>query len=380
MNILQVVPELNAGGVERTTIEIVEALSASAHKAHVACEGGRLEDDLEKAGGILHRLKLASKNPLSLRKNTRTLIKLIKEHKIDLIHARSRAPAWAAKAAADAVGIPFITTYHGIYNAKTGLKRRYNAIMSKGEVVIANSNFTKTHIINEHGIDPDRVVVIPRGVEMDVFDPAKVKRGDITAMRDEWQVSGKRPLILLPGRLTRWKGQSVAIDAVAALKENGIETDLVLLGDAQGREDYVAELETKIESLDLKNQIFIAPHTRNMPAAYAAADIVISASTDPEAFGRVSAEAQAMHKLVIASNHGGSTETILNGETGFLVTPDDAAALANGIASAIAISVRERKEMGKKARTRIGRKFSAASLKKATLNVYKLALKSRRDK
>ncbi|RZV40843.1 MAG: glycosyl transferase, partial [Acidimicrobiales bacterium] len=239
MNILQVVPELNAGGVERTTIEIAQALTKKGHTAHVACEGGRMEDELEKAGGILHRLKLASKNPLSLRRNTKALIKLIREHKIELVHARSRAPAWAAKAAADAVGIPFITTYHGIYNAKTGLKRRYNAIMAKGEVVIANSNFTKNHIIQEHGTDPDKIVVIPRGVEMKVFDPVKVKRADRETMLKAWAVSGKRPVVLLPGRLTRWKGQLVALDAIANLKDNGIESDLVLLGDAQGREDYI---------------------------------------------------------------------------------------------------------------------------------------------
>jgi glycosyltransferase involved in cell wall biosynthesis len=370
MNILQVVPELNAGGVERTTVEIASALSANAHKAHVACEGGRMEDELASAGGILHRIKLASKNPLSLRKNTRALINLIKEHKIDLIHARSRAPAWAAKAAANAAGIPFITTYHGIYNSNSKLKRRYNAIMTKGEVVIANSNFTKNHIINEHGTDTDRILVIPRGVDMDVFDPAEVKRTDIKAMRDEWGISGKRKILLLPGRLTRWKGQLVAIDAMAELKENGIEADLVLLGDAQGREDYVTELEAKIGSLELQDQVFIATHTQNMPAAYAAADIVISASTDPEAFGRVSAEAQAMERLVVASNHGGSTETIVNGETGFLVTPRDAAALANGIASVLAISPRERKQMAKKARTRIGQEFSASALQDATLSVY----------
>ena len=380
MNILQVVPELNAGGVERTTIEIAQALSANAHEAHVACAGGRMEDDLQKAGGILHRLNLASKNPLSLRGNTKALIKIIKEHKIDIVHARSRAPAWAAKAAADAAGIPYVTTYHGIYNAKSGLKRRYNAIMAKGEIVIANSNFTKAHIIKEHGIDSDKIVVIPRGVEMDVFDPAAVKRADITSMRESWNVSGKRPIILLPGRLTRWKGQLLAITALKKLQKNEIEADLVLLGDAQGREDYVTELETLTETMELNDRVFIAPHTKDMPTAYGVADIVISASTDPEAFGRVSAEAQAMEKLVVASNHGGSTETVVNGETGFLVTPGDADALANGIASLIAIAPRERKQMGKKARSRIARKFSAASLQKATLNVYETVLNSRRDK
>jgi glycosyltransferase involved in cell wall biosynthesis len=380
MNILQVVPKLDAGGVERTTIEIVEALSLAGHRAHVASEGGRLEDELSAAGGELHVLKLASKNPLSLRSNTRALIKLIKEHKIDLVHARSRAPAWAAKAAADAARIPFITTYHGIYNSGSRLKRRYNAVMVKGEIVIANSNFTKDHIVAEHGTDPDRIVVIPRGVDMRAFDPAKIKQAGITELRAEWGVSGNRPLILLPGRLTRWKGQLVAVDAMAELKNNGVEAQLILLGDAQGRDDYVAEIELKIETLGLENDIVIAPHTNNMSLAYAAADIVVSASTDPEAFGRVAAEAQAMQKLVVATNHGGATETVIDGETGFLVKPGDPKALANGIASILAISGKQRREMGKKARLRIGQDFSAKSLKKTTLEVYDKVLNGHRGK
>jgi len=380
MNILQVVPELNAGGVERTTIEIAQALTAGGHRAHVASEGGRMEDELQAAGGTLHRLKLASKNPLSLRGNTRALIRLIKEHKIDIVHARSRAPAWAAKAAANAAKIPFITTYHGIYNAGSRLKRRYNAIMAKGDRVIANSNFTKDHIIKEHGIDPDHITVIPRGVDMDLFDPAKIKAGEKSNMRENWGISGKRALLLLPGRLTRWKGQLVAIDALADLNTNGIVADLVLLGDAQGREDYVAELEAKIAARDLKDHVFLASHTKNMSAAYACADIVLSASTDPEAFGRVAAEAQAMRKPVVATRHGGATETVLNGKTGYLVEPGNAQALANGIASALAISSKERKAMGKFARNRIGQEFSANALKKATLKLYEQVLASHSGK
>jgi glycosyltransferase involved in cell wall biosynthesis len=380
MNILQVVPELNAGGVERTTIEIAEALTAQGHRAHVASEGGRMEDELSAAGGILHRLKVGSKNPLTLRRNTRALVKLIKEHKIDLIHARSRAPAWAAKAAADAAKIPFVTTYHGIYNSGSRLKRRYNAIMAKGERVIANSNFTKDHIVKEHGLDLYRITVIPRGVDMDIFDPSKVAASDKSEMRDKWGIAGKRPLLLLPGRLTRWKGQLVAVDALANLKKNGIVADLVLLGDAQGREDYVTEIETRTESLDLQGHVMIADHTKNMPAAYAVADIVLSASTDPEAFGRVSAEAQAMEKPVVASNHGGSTETVVNGKTGFLVDPGDPDAMANGIASVLAISAKERKAMGKVARHRIGQEFSANALKNATLKLYESVLADHRDK
>ena len=251
MNILQVLPELNAGGVERTTIEIAQALSAAGHVPHVASEGGRMEDELRAAGGVLHRLRMGSKNPLTLRSNTRALIKLIKGHKIDLVHARSRAPAWAAKAAAEAANIPFITTYHGIYNANSRLKRRYNAVMTKGDIVIANSNFTKNHIIKEHGTDPKKIIVIARGVDMKLFDPARVSKADIKAMQASWGLDGQSPVLLLPGRLTRWKGQLVAIEALGSLKQ---DAHLVLLGDAQGRSDYVAEMAAHIEALDLPRQ------------------------------------------------------------------------------------------------------------------------------
>lgn len=372
MNILQVVPELNAGGVERTTIEIAQALNTANHTAHVASQGGRMEEELVAAGGILHRLPMGSKNPMLLRTNTRALIKIIKENKIDVIHARSRAPAWAARAAAKATNTPFITTYHGIYNAKSGLKRRYNSIMAKGDIVIANSYYTKNHIIKEHDIDPARIIVIPRGVDMEIFDPAKISVSDIAVFRQSWGIDAKTPLLLLPGRLTRWKGQLVAVKALTELDTKAI---LVLLGDAQGRDDYVAEIKVLAQSLGLQDRVLIAPHTANMATAYACADVVISASTDPEAFGRVAAEAQAMHTLVVATAHGGALETIVDGKTGFLVTPNDATALAKGITQVLEMSPPQRIQFGRSARARIQKEFSADALKTATLAVYEKAIR-----
>jgi len=384
MNILQVLPELNAGGVERTTIEVAQALGAAGHTAHVVCAGGRLEDELKAAGGILHRLRVGSKNPMSLRRNTKALIDIIKTHKIDIIHARSRAPAWPAKAAAKAAkngeGIPFITTYHGIYNAKSGLKRRYNAVMAKGDIVIANSKFTQKHIIKEHTIDAENIVVIPRGVEMSVFDPALVSAKDIKAMRKDWGV-GDNPVVLLPGRLTRWKGQLVAVEA---LKQLGGKAVLVLLGDAQGRDDYVAEIQTKAQALGISERVILAGHSRSMPTALMAADVVISASTDPEAFGRVMVEAQAMARLVVASGHGGAQETIIDGAGGYLVEPNDSKALADGIAKVLALPKTKYTQRAKAARKRIAAEYSAAALKSATLAVYgavyERALKNRGGK
>ena len=375
MNILQVLPELNAGGVERTTIEIAQALSAAGHVPHVACAGGRMEDELSAAGGILHRLPVGSKNPLTLRSNTRALIKIIKQHNIGLVHARSRAPAWPAKAAAREAKIPFITTYHGIYNAKSRLKRRYNAVMTKADLIIANSNFTKNHIIEEHGTDPKKIIVIPRGVDMDLFDPAQISARDIDAVRADWGVDGTRPVLLLPGRVTRWKGQLVAVNALAKLESKGMDADLVLLGDPQGRDEYVEEIKAAAAELGLTGNVKTAAHTDNMPAAYAACDLVISASTDPEAFGRVAAEAQAMHKLVMASDHGGARETVIDGETGSLTKPGDAAALAAAITAVLARPKDDLLHMGKAARARIGREYSDTALKTATLAVYERALK-----
>ncbi len=366
---MQVVPELNAGGVERTTIEIAEALANAGNVAHIVSKGGRMEDELRKTGAVLHRLNIGSKNPLSLRTNTQALIKIIKHNDIDIVHARSRAPAWPASAAARATKRAFVTTYHGIYNAKSRLKRRYNAIMAKGDLVIANSEFTKAHIISEHSLAADKIRVIPRGVDIERFNPQKINRADIKKLRGEWQENKGQKIILLPGRLTRWKGQIIAIKAMAELKNKNIK--LVLLGDAQGREDYVTEIKTLIERLELSDRVFIAPHTNDMPTALMAADLVISASTDPEAFGRVMAEAQAMQRLVIASNHGGSRETVLNGKTGILVDTGKAKPLARAIDELLSLNDNEYKTMAKHARQRIIDEFSSNAMKSATLSVYK---------
>ncbi len=380
MNILQVLPELNAGGVERTTIEIAQALSTAGHMPHVACNGGRLEDELRAAGGILHKLQVGSKNPMSLRRNTKALIDIIKTHNIDIIHARSRAPAWPAKAAATATNIPFITTYHGIYNAKSGLKRRYNAVMAKGDIVIANSKFTKAHIMMEHNIDANDIVVIPRGVDMSVFDPKLVSLADINAVRKKWGVGDKvndKPVILLPGRLTRWKGQLVAVEALKSLGGNAV---LVLLGDAQGRDDYVAEIESKAKSLGLGARVILAGHSRSMATALSVADVVVSASTDPEAFGRVMAEAQAMARLVVASDHGGARETVLDGAGGYLVKTNDSQALAEAITKVLALPKTQYTKRGQRARKRITEVYSARAMKTATLALYERALVNRGGK
>lgn len=363
MNVLQTVPELNAGGVERTTLEVAEALTQAGHRAHVASLGGRMEDDLTALGGQLHRFAVGSKNPLNLRENTRHLVKIIQDHDIDIIHARSRAPAWPSFYAARQTGIPFVTTYHGIYKAHNPLKRHYNSIMARGDAVIANSGYTKAHIIKEHGTDPARITAIPRGVDIAHFDPKRVKKRDATALRESWNIGREDKIILLPGRLTRWKGQITAIQALAQLPKN---CTLVLLGDAQGRDAYVQELWRTIHYHELADRVRIQAHTQDMPMALACADCVLSASIEPEAFGRVAAEAQAMQRPVVATAHGGALETVIEGQTGYLVPPEEISAMARAIEACL----NWRAYDGAAARQRINAQFSKTALQKATLKVY----------
>lgn len=364
MNVLQIVPELNAGGVEATTLEIVQALVQDDSTAHVLSAGGRMEEELLSLGGILHKSNIGSKNIFTILPRVRLIRAIIQKYDIDIIHARSRAPAWPALLAAKLEKRPFLTTYHGVYNGKSGLKRFYNSVMTKGAHIIANSEFTKNHIIKTHGTSSDKITVISRGVDMARFDPSKITAPDIKNLKRDWGIERGDKTLLLPGRLTRWKGQLVAIEALAALPKN---FKLVLLGDAQGRDSYVEKLKSLASSLNVSDRLIMPGHMINVPLALMAADIVISASTDPEAFGRVSAEAQAMGKCVIATAHGGSLETVIDGETGTLVPPSNPSALAQAIKRA----TNDEGFSSTNARKRISSLFSTQNLQRKTLRVYK---------
>lgn len=384
MNILQVIPELDAGGAERTTLEVAEAVVAAGGRALVASQGGRLEDELKALGGELVRMPVASKNPITAWQNTQAMKRLIREQGIDLVHARSRAPAWSAKGAADAMGVPFVTTYHGTYGGKTALKRWYNSIMARGVRVIANSEFIRDHVLEQHGIDPARITVIPRGVDLDRFNPGAVDAARREALLDAWGFAPRKQqlAILLPARLTRWKGQTVAIEALAQLKSRG-EAELpvlILAGDAQGREAYVSELQGMIDEHDLGGHVRLVGHCTDMPAGFAVADIVLTPSIEPEAFGRSAAEAGAMHCPVIAADHGGAREVIADAETGWRTAPGDAAELADAIAGAIAMGEDGRARIGAAAASRVTERFSARSLQNATLRVYSEVLECSHDR
>ncbi|MEM9739218.1 MAG: glycosyltransferase family 4 protein [Pseudomonadota bacterium] len=371
--ILQVIPELGAGGAERTVLEMAEAIIAAGGTALVVSGGGRLLNDLDLLGARHMTLNVKSKNPFVLRHNAARLAKIITEYGVDIVHARSRAPAWSAFWAAQRTGTSFVTTYHGAYSAQTKLKRGYNAIMAKGERVIANSQWTAAHIRAEHNIDEKRLVTIPRGVDLMTFDPGAVSLDRIAAQRDGWGLAlPKNGLcLLLPGRMTRWKGQALALEALALLSpEERDRLGLVLMGDAQGRSDYVQSLMDNARAANLNHKVRFMPHTQDMPAAYLASDIVLAPSTRPEAFGRTAAEASAMGRPVIAADHGGARETVVEGETGTRFRPSDAAGLTAALRALISIGPSARASMGEAGRRHVTDNFSKRGLQRATLQVY----------
>jgi glycosyltransferase involved in cell wall biosynthesis len=378
LTVLQVTPDLNAGGVERTTLEMAEAISRAGGLALVASAGGRLEPDLEAAGGELIKLPVQTKNPLTALANALKLASIVRKRRVKLIHARSRAPAWSALLAARLTGVPFVTTFHGIYNARSTLKRFYNSVMARGDVVIANSEYTREHILRRYHVAPERIVAIPRGVDLALFDREKVTREAVAAMRASWNLAAEdaRCVIIAPARLTRWKGHLVLIEAVKMIEARRPGAlKVIIAGDPQGRHSYVQEIKSAIASAQLHEVVALVGHVGQMPTAFAASDIAVFPVIEAEAFGRGAVEAQAMGVPVVTSNLGGFTETVVEGETGFLVAPGAAQALAGAIERVIDLGPQARAEMGRKGRDRARAQYSKAALQTATLAVYQRLLR-----
>jgi glycosyltransferase involved in cell wall biosynthesis len=372
--ILQIVPSLDTGGAERTTIDIAKALVASGFRALVVSEGGRLESELAEAGGELIRMPMASKMPHTILRNANALAELIRKRNVVVVHARSRAPAWSALIAARRTGIAFVTTYHGIYNARGPLKRWYNSVMARGDAVIANSEWTARHIASTYRFTPKNLTTIPRGLDLRTFDPLRVGSERIQSLRDAWGVKPGDRVVLLPGRLTRWKGQFVLLRALVRLRAEGRlphALHAVIAGDAQGRDSYARELRDTIAAEGLEDIVVLADHIADMPAAYLAADVVVSASTDPEAFGRVPPEAAAMRRAVIATDHGGARETVLPGETGLLIKPNNHMAMADALSNLLARPPAELAAMGERGRAHVAENFTVERMCAATLAVYR---------
>jgi glycosyltransferase involved in cell wall biosynthesis len=384
--ILQIIPELDTGGAERTTIEIAAAIARAGGRALVLSEGGRLDADLAAAGGELVRFPAGTKNPLRMLLNAGRIAHFVTDEGVDLIHARSRAPAWSALVAARRTRRPLVTTYHGAYNETNAAKKAYNAVMAKGDITIANSRYTAGLVASRYGTPDDRLCVIYRGVDGTQFDPDAIAPARIAALRAAWRVGADTPIVLHAARLTGWKGQPVVIEAARLLRERGSLGDahMILAGDAQGRETYRDGLATAIAAAGLGERVHLVGHVADMAAAFCTAHVAVVASTEPEAFGRAATEAEAMACPVIATRLGAPPETVLatpdvppDQSTGWLVPPGDAAALADALASALALSPEARAAIGERARRHVLAAFSLAAMQRQTLAVYDRLLGTR---
>lgn len=367
--VLQVLPALGtAGGVERGTLDLAKALVAAGWRAVVASAGGPLVRELERAGAVHVTLPLASKNPLVMMRNIGRLRQVIAEHRIEIVHARSRAPAWSAEAAAKRQGAHFVTTFHGTYAADTRWKRHYNAVMTRGERVIAISDFIAEHMLQTYEMDAAKIRVIHRGVDLQQFDASFVSAERIASLAAQWRVPVDRHIVLLPGRLSSWKGHTLLIEALARLHRRDLFAVLVGLG--KERSALRDEIEGAIVRYGLEDSVRLVDDCRDMPAAYMLADVVVTPSTRPEAFGRVAAEAQAMGRPIIAADHGGARETIVRHMTGSLVAPGDAAALADAIVNVIGLDAAAREALAREAVAHVRKHFTNEAMCANTIAVY----------
>lgn len=366
--VLQILPSLNGGGVERGTIEIAAALKNEGWIPIVVSSGGIMEHELTRMGVRHITLPVASKNPLVMRQNVARLREIIKEHNVDIVHARSRAPAWSAMKAAKKENCHFVTTFHAAYTRGGFFKNYYNSVMAKGEKIIAISDFLARHIRENYEVVENQVVTIPRGVDCRKFNPTAISAERIIKMAGDWQLPDGVPVIMLPGRLTRLKGHTAFIEALAKLEDDNFLA--LMVGSTEGREAYCEELRTLIRSRNLEGKVQIKGHCDDMAVALMLCDVVVSATTVPEGFGRVAVEAQAMGRPVVATAHGGSMETILDGETGWLIPVDDSDAIAAALNAAISMTSEQREAVATLSRQHVMDKFDIETMCSSTLKVY----------
>lgn len=376
--ILQIIPRLDTGGAELATIEIAEAVVRAGGRAIVVTEGGRMADRITAAGGEIVTRDAGTKNPLRIWSNAGWLAALIDREGVDLVHARSRAPAWSALIAARRTARPFVATYHGAYAEKDPFKRLYNSVMARGDVTIANSQYTADLIRSRYGTAPERIAVIPRGVDIERFDRTKVSEARKQSLLAAWGLAPDARVVLHAARLTGWKGHRILIDAMAALQgaKGAADAVVVMAGDAQGRDVYVRELRERTEAAGIASRVKLVGHVEDIAAAYAAAWVTVVASTEPEAFGRAAAEALALGCPVITTALGAPPEIVLatpvvaaDAATGWVV-PVSAEGLASGLRFALAMSAGDRFAMGARAEADIRRRFTLDRMKRQTLEVY----------
>jgi glycosyltransferase involved in cell wall biosynthesis len=375
--ILQILPALISGGVERGTIDQAVYLQQQGCTSLIASAGGPMTAELLRTRIEHITLPLNSKNPLQILDNANALLKVIRERKVDLIHARSRAPAWAAYRAAKAAGIPLVTSFHGTYGLQNKFKRWYNGVMVRGERVIAVSNFIRQHIKQNYPIPAERITVVPRGIDLVRFDPARTHQERIIDLARNWRLPDDRPIIMLPGRISRWKGQAELLHALTQLGHDKFHC--ILVGSSHGHEAYQRQLEKLIIELGLAGRVQWVGECRDMPAAYMLADVVVSASIEPEAFGRVVVEAQAMGRPVLATNHGGSAETVIDNETGYLCTAT-IDGVFRGLKRVLALNAQARLRLGEASIAHIRAHYTKEKMCAGEYAVYQEVLAAHAEK
>ncbi|MBQ9035810.1 MAG: glycosyltransferase family 4 protein [Alphaproteobacteria bacterium] len=369
MVVLQVLPELNQGGVELGTIEIASELQKRGIENYVASSGGRMAYNLERLKVKHFTLPLKTKNIFKLYINSRRLSKIIKEYGITIVHARSRAPAWSAYWAAKRCGVHFMTTFHGTYGlGPWGIKKIYNKVMTYGERVIAISDHIKEHIIKNYGTDESKIRRVSRCVNMENFDVEHISAERMIKLMEENNIPEDKPIVTLIGRLTNWKGQKLLVEALNKIKDEDFHC--LLIGDDQGRIKYSEELRQKIEQYGMSNRYTFIRHVSDVPAAMMLSDIVLSTSIEPEAFGRIAIEGQAMGRIVVASNIGGSVETVIDGVTGKLFESGNADDLAKAIHWALHLSKEEKEKIGAAAIKNVKEHFTKQIMCDKTIKVY----------
>ncbi|MDC3167106.1 glycosyltransferase family 4 protein [Candidatus Pelagibacter sp.] len=379
LKVLQVIPKLGYGGAETGCFDIAHYLPENNCESFIVTGGGELLKFVDKKKVKIFKLPVQSKNPLLIFINSIILIGIILLNNISIVHARSRAPAWSCLIASKITGRKFVTTFHGTYNFKTNLKKFYNSVMVRSDLIIAGSNFIFSHIKENYSMYLNykkKFLVIFRGINVDYFDSSTTLENDEKKLLKQWDIEKDKKIILLPGRLTSWKGQEVFIEAVNLINiELGYEAFYtVILGSDQGRELYKKKLVRLSEQYRMSKQIRFIDHCKDMALAYKVSDIIVSASNEPEAFGRVSVEAQSMGKPIIASNIGGSNETVIDEKTGFLFEANNAKSLSKQILRVLNMDETSLKIMGIEARKNVTQRFNVEKMCFSTYSEYKRLL------
>ena len=376
LKVLQVIPRLGYGGAETGCYDIAHYLPENGCKSFIVTSGGELTKFIDKKKVKLIKLPVQSKNPLIILFNSIVLIFIIFFNNIDIIHARSRAPAWSCFFAAKVTGRKLVTTFHGTYNFNNKIKKFYNSIMVKSNLVIAGSNFIFSHIKNNYSDYlniKNKLLVIFRGINVDYFDPTTKTDTEENQLKKSWEINENKKIILLPGRLTSWKGQELFLEAVNLVNiQLGYEAFYaVILGSDQGRDLFKKKLIRISEQYRMNNQVKFIDRCKDMALAYKVSDIVVSASIEPEAFGRVAVEAQSMEKIIIASNIGGSNETIIDEKTGYLFEAGNAKSLCEKILKVLNLDETTLKTVGIEGRKNIVSKFNVEKMCFSTYSEYK---------